>query len=134
MASPDPRKSSPTDDPETAANFAAFLATVRPGTVGELSDGLRELVRKVRDTGKQGTLSLTLTIKPLSDDTSVLTVNDEIRIKAPEHSRRGSLAYPDGYGNLTRTDPSAMPLFDDDLRTPTFDAATGEIKEPRTDA
>lgn len=116
-----------------AANFAAILATIRPHTVTELSDGLRELVQKVQDTGKQGSITLTLTVKPLDGDSNVLTVNDEIRVKAPEHSRKGSIAFPDHWGNLSRSDPHTMPLFDEgDLRTPATDTADAEIKEPPT--
>lgn len=116
-----------------ASNFAAILATIRPKTVTELSDGLRELVAKVRDTGKQGSIALTLIVKPLDGDANVLTVNDEIRVKAPEHTRKGSIAFPDEWGNLSRSDPNTMPLFDDsDLRTADTSPRDGEIKEPPT--
>lgn len=128
------KKTAPdTDQEEAAANFAAILATIRPKTVAELSDALRELVGKVRDTGKGGSLTLTIEVKPLDGDSNVLTVNDQIRVKAPEHSRKGSLAFPDAHGNLSRSDPNTMPLFDDsDLRTADVDPRTGEIKEPPT--
>lgn len=123
-----------------ASDFAALLATVRPKTVVEMSDELRTLVQKIQATGKAGSISLTITIKPLDGDTSVLAVNDEIRVKAPEHTRKPALAWPDQDGNLSRSDPNTMPLFDEDLRVPaedrtgtvrTFDvdARTGEIKE-----
>lgn len=123
--------------PETSreadvVDFATFLATVRPKTAQELGEEVQRLVGKIRDTGKKGSLTLTLTIQPMQGDVDALIVNDEIRVKAPEHDRKGSLAYPDAHNNLGRTDPSAMPLFDDDLRHPTFRADTGEIKEPRT--
>lgn len=125
-------------------DFAALLATVRPATVREMGEEMRTLVRKIRDTGKGGSITLTLTIKPLDGDTNVLAVNDEIKVKAPEHPRKGSLAFPDDDGNLSRTDPNTMPLFDEDLRVPRaqtgdddvrmpdHDARTGEIKEPPT--
>jgi hypothetical protein len=81
-------------------------------------------------------------------------VNDEIRVKAPEHTRQGSLAFPDDDNNLSRTAQDQMPLFDmrtatgftatpddlrratrvedDAIRLPDHDAQTGEIKEPPT--
>lgn len=129
---------------ETGGDFASLLAMIRPATVREMGDEMRTLVRKIRDTGKGGSISLTLTIKPLDGETDVLAVNDEIRVKAPEHPRKGSLAFPDDEGNLSRTDPNTMPLFDEQLRSPAFereddvrtmpdhDARTGEIKEPPT--
>jgi hypothetical protein len=128
---------------EEPGSFAAFLALTRPKTVIELSDELRKLVGKVRDTGKKGTLTLTVTISPV-DDGDVLAVNDEIKVRAPEHARKGSLAWADSDGNLTNRDPNTMPLFDEDLRSPAFsvdddvrsmpehDARVGEIKEPPT--
>lgn len=126
------------------ADFAALLATVRPNTVREMSDEMRSLVQKIKATGKAGSITLTITIKPLDGDVNVLAVNDEIRVKAPEHTRKPALAWPDDDGNLSRSDPNTMPLFDEDLRVPResrdetvrqmpdFDARTGEIKEPPT--
>lgn len=117
-----------TDLPATT-DFAAFLASTRPKTARELGEELQRLVGRVRDTGKAGQIQLTVKISPVDGDTSVLSVNDEIKVRAPEHTRMGSLAWPDAANNLTRTDPNAMPLFDDDVRTPAFDPRTGEIKE-----
>lgn len=129
---PEDRKAGEGTKAAQSADFAAFLATVRPKTVRELGDTLRDLTGKVLDTGKKGTLTLTITLTPI-DGGDALSVNDEIRVKAPEHTRQGSIAYPDADGNLSRSDPNAMPLFRDeeDLRTAgDFDPRTGEMKEP----
>lgn len=125
-----PRPSSTTTS-QDSGSFAAFLATTRPKTVEELADELRKLVGKIRDTGKAGSITLTLKISPVDGDTNVLSVNDEIKVRAPEHTRQGSLAFPDAVNNLSRHDPNTMPLFDEDLRTPEpeYDPRTGEIKE-----
>jgi hypothetical protein len=129
---PDSRKTTGTEE-ETVVDFATFLAAVRPKTAHELGEAVQHVTSKVRDTGKKGSITLTLTIEPLNGETDVLAVNDEIRVKAPEHSRKGSLAYPDAHNNLSRTDPSAMPLFDESFRTAEpFNPATGEFKEPPT--
>lgn len=117
---------------EDGVDFAAFLATVRPKTVAEASEALRDLVGKVRDTGKKGTLTLTITVAPFEADSSVLTINDEIKVRAPEHTRKPALAWPDGRNNLSRSDPSAMPLFEDVRTAEPFNPGTGEIKEPPT--
>lgn len=121
---PDPRNTTPAD-------FAALLSTVRPNTVREMSDELRTLVQKIQATGKAGSISLTISIKPLDGDTQVLAVNDEIRVKAPEHTRKPALAWPDEDGNLSRSDPNTMPLFDEDLRVPRADAAGDEVRTPQ---
>lgn len=139
---------------EEPANFAAFLASTRPKSVIELGEELQRLVGRVIDTGKAGSLTYTVKIAPVDKQTDVLSVNDEIKVRLPEHTRQGSLAWPDADHNLTRHDPNTMPLFDenlrspaftreddvrspaarrdDDLRTPDYDPATGEIKEPPT--
>jgi hypothetical protein len=112
-------------------DFATFLASTRPKTNVEMSDELNKLVQAVQDTGKQGSLTLTITLKPVDGSTSVLAVHDAIKAKRPEHTRLGSLAYPDSDHNLKRSDPNTMPLFnDEDIRdTPAHDPRTGEIKD-----
>jgi hypothetical protein len=115
-----------------SGDFAAFLASIRPNTNTELADELTTLVQAVKDTGKAGTLTLTLTIKPVDGSTNVVGVHDVIKVKKPERTRMGSLAYPDKNNNLSRTDPASMPLFetDDDIKSADVDLQTGEIKEP----
>ncbi|RFA12126.1 hypothetical protein B7R22_16985 [Subtercola boreus] len=111
-------------------SFAAFLAQQRPKTDVELHEELRKLVAAVRDTGKAGTISLKITVKPLDDSGSALSINDEITVKRPERNRDNSIAYVDSFNNLHRRDPSSMPLFEDesDIRT-AADPATGEIRD-----
>lgn len=109
-------------------DFAAFLVATRPKTNTELTEELNKLVGAVRDTGKAGSLTLTITLKPVDGSTDVLAVHDVIKVKKPEHTRLGSLAYPDRNNNLKRTDPNSMPLFEEeDIKN--VDLQTGEIKE-----
>lgn len=113
-------------------DFAAFLASTRPKTNAELAEELKRLVGAVRDTGKAGSLTLTISIKPVDGSTEVVAVHDVIKVNKPEHTRLGSLAYPDNENNLKRTDPNSMPLFEDDediKDAPVADPQTGEIKE-----
>ncbi|CAN5420520.1 hypothetical protein BH09ACT9_BH09ACT9_00200 [soil metagenome] len=112
-------------------SFAAFLAQQRPKTDIELYEELRKLVAAVRDTGKQGTIAVKITVKPLDDSGSALVINDEITVKRPERNRDNSIAYVDVDNNLHRRDPSSMPLFnDDDIRDmPAHNPATGEVKD-----
>jgi hypothetical protein len=119
-------------DEQEYGDFATFLASTRPKTNRELSEELNNLVGAVKDTGKPGTVTLTITIKPVDGSTNVLAVHDVIKVKKPEHNRLGSLAYPDIKNNLSRTDPTTMPLFeDDDIRDAGADPSTGEIKDVR---
>lgn len=124
-----------TTDDAPVRPFADWLREQSGGdTHEELGDGLHDLIAKVRDTGKAGTLTLTVTIKPLKDDLNVLIVTDEIKLKLPEHDRKGSMFYADDHNNLVRQDPRQLSF--DSLREvppPTthadVDTATGEIKD-----
>lgn len=117
---------------QEAGDFATFLASTRPKTNVEMSEELQKLVAAVKDTGKQGSITLTITLKPVDGTTDVLGVHDAIKVSKPERTRLGSLAYPDKNNNLSRTDPNTMPLFDDAdlIRDMGADASTGEVKEP----
>lgn len=122
------------DETRTVRPFAAWLREQSSGkTHDELSTALHDLIQKVRDTGKKGNLTFTVTVDTLKDDIDVLIVTDEIKLKLPEHDRKASMFYPDANGNLTRTDPRQL-IFDDlrEVPNPThadIDTTTGEIKD-----
>lgn len=118
------------DDGPEPRPFATWLLEQSGGkTHEELSDALYDLVARVRDTGKKGTVSLTVTVGPLKGDVDVLIVSDEIKLRLPEHDRKASLFYPDREGNLTRRDPNQL-TFDGlrELDGQTVNIETGEIQ------
>jgi hypothetical protein len=90
--------------------FADWLRDqARGATHDELSEGLRDLVAKVKDTGKKGTLTLTISVEQLKNaDGNALVVKDEIRLKLPEFDRQASLFYADENNNLVRDDPRQL--------------------------
>lgn len=114
-----------------AGSFAAVLASIRPKTDVELAEELTKLIQAVKDTGKSGSLTVKFMVKLVDPSGTAVVVNDTITAKSPERDREGSIAYIDASNNLTRRDPSSMPLFDDeDIRNaPGVDLATGEIRE-----
>lgn len=118
------------DDDLFVRPFADFLIEQSGGkTHDELGEGLHDLIQRVLDTGKKGSLTLTVTVAPLKDDLEVLIVSDEIKLKLPEHDRKASMFYPDANGNLTRTDPRQL-TFDSLREVPVgVDPETGEIRE-----
>ncbi|TQL46696.1 hypothetical protein FB562_2220 [Homoserinimonas aerilata] len=109
-------------------SFAAVLATIRPKTDIELAEKLSKLIEDVKVTGKKGTLTVKFEVKPVDGGGQAVIVNDAIAVRAPEKNREGSMAFIGENNRLQRTDPSAMPLFDDDIREH-VDPGTGEIKE-----
>ncbi|MGB3414057.1 MAG: hypothetical protein WBA28_05015 [Microbacteriaceae bacterium] len=112
-------------------SFAAVLASIRPKTDIELAENLAKLIEEVRATGKKGTLSVTFEVKPVDGGGGAVIVNDKIGLKLPERNRDGSMAYIGEGNKLQRTDPSAMPLFDEDIRD--VDFSTGEVKKVQND-
>jgi len=91
--------------------FADWLREQSRGrTHEELSEALWDLISRVDETHKKGSLTLTLYIEPLKADPAMLVVTDEIRLKLPEFDRPGSTAYIDHDGNLTRQNPNQPEL------------------------
>lgn len=96
----------------------------------ELSDALFDLVQRVRDTGKSGSVVYTIKVGPMKGDKDVLVLSDEIKLKLPEHDRKASLFYTDKTGNLTRNDPNQL-AFESlrEVEGGLVDITTGELKE-----
>ena len=123
-----------TDEPR---DFAAFLVEQSQGrTHAELSEGLRDLVARVIDTGKKGSITLTVTVAPMKDNTEVLVVSDVIKLSLPEHVRAASIFWPDQAGNLVRNDPNQASIFDvitipraEDNEPITVNPTTGEVTD-----
>ena len=112
--------------------FADFLREQAKGATHEgLSEGLRDLVARVMDTGKGGSISLKITVEPMKGSKgSALVVTDEIKLRLPEHDRQSSLFFSDREGNLVREDPNQLAF--DTLRE--VNTETGEIREvPRAE-
>jgi hypothetical protein len=117
------------DTPPPIRPFADFLREQGKGhSHEELSEGLRDLVGRVKDTGKKGSITYVVTVEP-TKGTDALTVSDEIKLRFPEHDRDASLFFSDANGNLTRSDPNQLTF--ESLREvpppPGVDATTGEI-------
>lgn len=106
-----PRTGEVVDDPQIRP-FADFLRDQSQGrTHDELSEALWDLVSRVRDTGKKGSLQFTVYVEPILGDETVLLVTDQIKLKLPEHERSASIFYSDGQGNLSRSNPE-QPEFE----------------------
>jgi len=121
-----------TDTPDTLVirPFADWLLEQAKGkTHAELGEGLHDLIARVQDTGRKGTITLTVTVEPMKKDASLLVVSDEIKIKLPEYDRPAGVFYADRNGNLTRDNPDQLSF--ESLREvpppPGVNAATGEV-------
>jgi hypothetical protein len=97
------------DDGTQVVPFATVLQMVGKGTfTAKLADELQRLTSAVKQTGKKGTLTLSLTVAPLkAGNTDNLIVTGKSLLKAPEDDSANptSIFYSDDAGNLTRDDP-----------------------------
>lgn len=87
------------------------LRNLRSGrTVSELEEELRQVVARCRDTGKKGTLTLTLSIDPTKAGDGTYSINDKVVSKLPEFERHATLFFGTPDGNLQREDPRQQAL------------------------
>lgn len=92
-------------------SFASFLVQhARGRTERELSERLGELVAAVEETGKPGSITYTLHIKPEPKADQAMVVSDSIKVKCPELARPASIFFADDQHRLVRTDPRQLTL------------------------
>jgi hypothetical protein len=98
MAKPKP------DDERTVRPFAATLQELEKGaTHADLSDYIQQVTAAVIETGKPGSVTLKLAIKPMDDGEVVVATG--ITKVVPEHDRKATRFFVDGDNNLTRDLP-----------------------------
>lgn len=98
------------EDEVRARPFADFIReTARGRAHDELTDGLRELVGRVSETGKKGSLTLTLNLAEGGD--GQIVVDHKVTTKLPEFTRPATIFYVDEGNNLVRNDPRQGELF-----------------------
>lgn len=90
---------------EAGNNFVAVLTQLRRGAaVVDASEGLAELVKSVRATGKKGKLTITIGVAPLNKG-DALDVSAEVAVKIPKPDAGSSIFFPEDDGTLVRNDP-----------------------------
>ena len=101
-------------------------------TADEMSEAIHLLTGRVQDTGKAGSVQLTIRIEPMkgASNNDIVLVTDQIKTKLPEFPRQSSVFYVDKHGNQVRNDPNQL-TFESLREVPPIevDKTTGEIKE-----
>ncbi len=104
-----------------------FVATLRALRLGELDDELtselHQLVEKCQATGRAGSITLTLSLKPGKG--GQIEVIDDIKVKNPKPERGSSIMFATPEGNLQREDPRQGKL--PGIRT--VEASTNDIRQ-----
>ena len=103
-----PRTGEVVDDPEIRP-FDQILRELGEGsTLSELSEAMWDLVQRVQDTGKAGSISLTLHVG--FDGNGRVSTKDEVKLKLPEFNRPATAFFVDKHGNASRRDPNQPEL------------------------
>jgi len=84
--------------------FVEWLEQYKKGeTNGELTHELRTLIEAVQETGKPGTITLTLKVSRKGE--RQVNVVEDVKVKTPVHSRSETIYFVDQHLNLQRNDP-----------------------------
>lgn len=84
--------------------FAQFLQAQRRGALHEdLSGALAAVCRSVVETGKPGSVSITLKVAPMGD--GMVQIHDGLNVKLPLADRPASMYWIDDAGNALRSNP-----------------------------
>lgn len=100
------------DSPNQACNeMIKFLVPLSEGTlVPDFTNKLHEVVQGVRETGKQGSISISLKIALMKGSQRQVEVNADLKANVPEFPRPMSIYFTDDNGGLHRSDPRQMGL------------------------
>ena len=86
--------------------FLEFLANLREGQlIDEAHRALTELEEAVNDTGKKGTLTITIDLERVNGAAFMVGVIDKLVVKAPVRDREKTLLFRAENGRFTRRDP-----------------------------
>ena len=92
----------------TKRSFMATVADLRNGrTQDELTTELSRVVEAVEQTGKKGTITLTISVAPAAKDSTLLKIEDVIVAKIPTGDRAPTLMFVDPEHNLSLNNPEA---------------------------
>lgn len=112
--------------------FADWIREQSSGrTHDELTEALAEVVTAVKETGKKGSVTLTIAIAPFDKGMgAALTVTDAVKKVVPQHDRRKTIFYADDSGNLTKEDPM-QPTFEGLREVPAPASAVVDINKTK---
>lgn len=96
-------------EPQQTRPFSDWLREQGRGRLHEeLSIALQDLVVAVEETGKKGSLVLTINVSKMKNVSKALAVTDVVNLKAPALDRPAQIFFPDRDGNLRRDDPDQL--------------------------
>lgn len=102
------------DETADGMPFASILHSLNKGKVHtQLGEELRAIVAAVKDTGKTGTITLRLDVKPMTGDEDGVLIAARIGSKVPQFDPSTSVFYADDHNNLSRTPVRQPSMFEE---------------------
>lgn len=120
-----------TDQP--ARLFADFIREQANGrTHDELTTALADIALAVRETGKKGSITLTIAINPMKGMTGAVQITDAIKVSKPSKDRPAPVFFVTESGRVQRDDP-LQPTFEGlrEVPAPATAEATQQMKEAK---
>ena len=106
--------------------FSQTLGYLEKGCLdAELTEQLSEVIKGVRDTGKQGTITMQLKVSLMKGTEDTVTIQSTVNNKVPQLDRAQTIMWSTYDGDLIRNDPSQQDL---DLRTVETSNSAVELK------
>lgn len=101
-------------------NFLEFLQGYRRGSLLDRADrDLNELMDAIAETGRGGTLTLTLTVKV--NKAGQIEIAPDVKTKSPRPDLGVGIYFVSDTGRLTRRDPNQMDIEDEIARRKAMD-------------
>lgn len=86
------------------------LGDLRSGSLDELTARMPELVQSVLATGKKGTVTIKLDVKPSKTDDYAVELTESVKINEPQPDAAPTLMFAGSNGALTKVDPRSRQL------------------------
>ncbi|MGS0535324.1 hypothetical protein [Pseudoalteromonas sp. SaAl2] len=106
--------------------FSQTMAYLEKGCLdAELTELLAEVIQGVRETGKQGTVSLQLKVSLMKGSEDTVTIQSTTNNKVPQLDRAQTIMWSTYDGDLIRNDPHQQSL---DLKSVETSNTPSELK------
>ena len=109
--------------------FADFLAHSAPFLGEEATEALNDLVHATTETGKTGSLTLTIKMKPIGGKAGQMELETDVKAKLPAPTKGKTILLTTTDNNLQRQDPRQQTL--DGVRDVSQESTAQQQKELR---
>ena len=90
--------------------FSDFLENSAPFLGEEATEALNDLVHATTETGKAGSITLTIKMKPIGGKTGQMELDTDVKVKLPTPTKGRTILFTTPDNNLQRTDPRQQTL------------------------